>query len=284
MPENDARPMGVHVSISGGIHLAVDRADELGCNAMQIFSHNPRGWSVKPLSEDDTDLFRTRRERRDIHAVIHASYLINLAAKSEELLEKSIMLMKIELDRADRLGIEHVILHTGTASGVDSGIARDRAVGALDMLSRLGEWQARILLENTAGEKGDVTSSMEELGYVLGEADPGLVDGICLDSCHAFAAGYDLRKRSAMANLVKAIEKNMGIKRVKVLHLNDSKKGLGSGVDRHEHIGEGEIGTRGIRHFLNHPALRGLPVILETPKRSEEDDRRNLARARELAS
>lgn len=283
MPEAGVRPLGVHVSISGGIHRAVDRADELGCTAMQIFSHNPRGWSVKPLSKEDSALFRAQREKRGIFAVIHSSYLINLAAKSNELLDKSIRMMKIEMDRADDLGIEHVILHTGSASGVDADISRRRAVGALGMLSRLGKWRARILLENTAGEKGDVTSSMEELGFMLSEADRELVDGICLDSCHAFAAGYDLRDREGMGALIMAIEKNMGIDRVKVLHLNDSKRGPGSGVDRHEHIGEGEIGNKGLSLFLNHPSLRDLPVILETPKKSEEDDRRNLARARELA-
>lgn len=284
MPEAGVRPLGVHVSISGGIHLAVDRADELGCTAMQIFSHNPRGWSVKPLSKEDSALFRARREKQGIFAVIHSSYLINLAAKSNELLEKSIRMMKIELDRADDLGIEHVILHTGSASGVDADISRRRAVGALGMLSRLGKWRARILLENTAGERGDVTSTMEELGFMLSEANSELVDGICLDSCHAFAAGYDLRGRDGMGALMKAIEKNVGIDRVKVLHLNDSKRGPGSGVDRHEHIGEGEIGNKGLSLFLNHPSLRDRPVILETPKKTEEDDRRNLARARELAS
>jgi deoxyribonuclease-4 len=278
----EQRVLGVHVSIAGGVALSLERTRELGCNAMQIFSHNPRGWFVKPLGDGEAAEFRRLREKYEIHAVIHTSYLINLAAKTAGLLEKSIALMKAEMDRADALGIGHVILHTGSASGVDSHVARNTALGALRVLARLGSWNCRILFENTAGERGDITSKMADLGFLLRETGPELAGGVCIDTCHAFSAGYDISKADGIERLIGEIEEHTGIDSVKCVHLNDARNAAGSGVDRHEHIGMGRIGDEGIGLFVNHPKLRRLPFILETPKKTEDDDPTNLARVRKM--
>ncbi len=283
MSNKNTRPIGVHTSIAGGISLSLERANELECTAMQIFSHNPRGWHVKPLTKTEIARFRKLREQLAILPVIHTSYLINLSAKTNELLEKSIQLMKIEMDRAEALGIEYVVLHTGSASGVDPNMARAKAVDCLRILSGIGSWKtSKILLENTAGERGDITSSMKDLGTVMNELGNDLIGGICIDTCHAFAAGYNIASKTGIDKLVKEIDNYIGRDRIKLIHLNDSKGEAGSGRDRHENIGEGMIGSEGLSLFINHKAFRKLPLILETPKKHEYDDLRNLQRTREL--
>lgn len=276
------RPIGVHTSIAGGIYFSLERASELGCTAMQIFSHNPRGWYVKPLTDTDISRFRELQERLEIFSVIHTSYLINLAAKTNELLDKSIQLMKVEMDRAEALGIEYVVLHTGSASGVDPIVARAKAIDSLRMLSRLGSWHSKILLENTAGEKGDITSSMKDLGTVINEVGNDLIGGVCIDTCHAFAAGYNITSKSGVDQLAKEVESHIGCSNIKLIHLNDAKGDVGSGLDRHENIGEGKIGSKGLGLFVNHRVFRDLPLILETPKKHEDDDLHNLQRTCEL--
>lgn len=276
------RPLGVHVSISGGIHRALERAEDLDCTAAQIFSHNPRGWAVKPLNRDQVAEFRVLRDRFGIHTVVHASYLINLAASSPVLREKSVVLMKTELDRADQLGVGHVILHPGRSSEANKELALSRAADSLNMLARLGPWQAKILLENTGGAKGDISSRMTDLGDLIGRVSSELIGGICLDTCHAHTAGYDLGRKDQFERLVSEVERNIGFSRVRIIHLNDSKGRAGSGLDRHQHIGEGTIGAVALGRLVNHSAFRQIPLILETPQETEEDDRRNLRRVREL--
>ncbi|OGW21349.1 MAG: hypothetical protein A2X55_03690 [Nitrospirae bacterium GWB2_47_37] len=271
------RRLGVHTSIAGGVHLSIERARELGCNTIQIFSHNPRQWLVGETDKEQTAQFKAMREAYDINPVyIHTSYLINLAASNSDILDKSIRLLIHELDLADALGADYVVLHTGSASQDTEENGRKRAIEALKIISKRKTWNAKLLLENTAGERGDISSHMKDIAEIIDNANSTLIGGVCIDTCHAFAAGYDITNNKGLEELVDEIGRYLGTESVKLIHLNDSKKGHGSHVDRHEHIGEGGIGKRGLKMFINHPAFKTVPLILETPKKAEDDDPRNL--------
>ena len=281
--QQTARRLGVHTSIAGGVHLSLERAKELGCNTVQIFSHNPRQWAVSNIPSETAAAFRKYREIHDIGPVfVHTSYLINLAAGDAGILEKSIQLMKRELDHADVLGAEYVVVHTGSLSEGSGEKGRRRAVAALRKISDEGEWKTRLLLENTAGERGDITSRIVDLAEIINATKTLLIAGITLDTCHAFAAGYDIKNDAGLSLLVKEMQNHLGPGMVKLVHLNDAKKGLNSRVDRHWHIGEGEIGLEGLQKFVNHLAFKNVPLVLETPKKTEEDDPRNLNIVRSL--
>ena len=277
------RRLGVHTSIAGGVHFSLKRAHKLGCSTVQIFSHNPRSWGLKGISSDDSALFRELRVRYDISPVyIHTSYLINMASVNKGLIDRSVSMLKEELDRADMLGADYVVLHPGSAAGDDESAARARAIAALNKVANGGSWNAGLLIENTAGERGDISSSIEEIREIIEGVSPSLISGICLDSCHAFAAGYDIRQENVLHKLSAAIQQFIGKDRVKLIHLNDSKKQPGSGVDRHEHIGRGMIGIRGLQGFICHEFFREVPLILETPKKSESDDPMNIAQVKKM--
>ena len=277
------RRIGVHTSISGGVHLAVERAHELGCTTMQIFSHNPRQWFAGAIPDEQAQQFRRLREQHDVNPVfVHTSYLINLAATKLEILEKSVGLLIQEMDLADALGAEYVVLHTGSASQDEPENARRRAVGALRQVARVKQWQAKLLLENTAGERGDISSRIADIAAMIDAVESPLIGGICLDTCHAFAAGYDYGDEKHLDLLAEEIRQLLGSNGVKLIHLNDSKKGLGAGVDRHEHLGEGGIGLDALGGLIRHPLFASVPLVLETPKKTEEDDPRNLKIARTL--
>lgn len=271
------RRLGVHTSIAGGIELSLERAHELGCNTMQIFSHSPRMWQAKQIQDEAVIRFKKLRSAYDITPVfIHTSYLINLAASNSDLLERSISLLVQEMNVADTLGADYVVLHTGSASADTGAVGRKRAVDALRQASATGKWKAGILLENTAGEKGDITSTIQDLAEIISATDSPLIAGVCLDTCHAFQAGYDLSKASGVAGFAAELKKYIGLGKVKLIHLNDSRKELGGRVDRHEHIGNGKIGQEGLCSFINQPAFKDIPLVLETPRKEEDDDLRNL--------
>lgn len=277
------RRIGVHTSIAGGLPQSLLRARELGCSTVQIFSHNPRGWRIKERNGDEYEAFKRLRKKHDISPVfVHSSYLINLASPRADLRRKSVDMVAAEMDIADSLDADYVILHTGSASGEDPVAARERAISCLAEVSARGWWRSGILLENTAGKRGDIASGIEAMGEIL-EAVPGdLVSGVCIDTCHAFSAGYDMRTAGAADSMVQELRDFIGINRVKLIHVNDSREDLGSGVDRHEHIGRGRIGMEGIGNVLMQTLLVKVPLILETPKREDSDDRRNLSTVREL--
>ncbi len=276
------RRLGVHTSIAGGVHLSLERARDLGCNTVQIFSHNPRQWFAGEIDEEQSSQFKEMRKVYDIDPVyIHTSYLINLAASNSDILKKSIRLLIHELDLADALNADYVVLHTGSASDYESA-GRKKAIEALKIISKEKTWNAKLLLENTAGERGDISSHMKDLAEIIDKTNSTLIDGVCIDTCHAFAAGYDITNEHGLSELVKEIEAYLGLDSAKLIHLNDSKKGHGSHIDRHEHIGQGGIGRRGLKRFINHPVFKTVPLILETPKKSEEDDPRNLKIVRSL--
>ena len=277
------RRFGVHASIAGGLHLSLARANALGCNTVQIFSHNPRGWAVKNFSEDDVSAFKALRLSLDISPVfIHSSYLINMASKNVLLRRKSIELLVIEMNRADVVGADYVVLHTGSAAGEDESAARKRAIAALNEVSLSGKWKAGLLLENTAGERGDISSQVEDLAEIMNGVKGPLISGICFDTCHACAAGYNIREEGGIQPFSEGMKKHVGFDKIKLIHLNDSKGDVGSGVDRHEHIGLGRIGMEGLGRFINHKSLKNIPLILETPKKRETDDSMNLEKVREM--
>ncbi len=275
--------IGFHVSISGGFNLAVQRAYELGCATMQIFSRNPRGWTVKPLDKDDIAEFKRLREQWDIAPVfVHTNYLINLASSKPDLYEKSIEHFVVDLERAEKLGAEYLVTHLGSASGREPEWMIERVSSALNMAMKLHPPKAMILLENTAGEKGDVGYTLEQIQEVISRLDDASRIGICYDTCHGFAAGYDIRAKAGVEALAKKIKATVGLERLKGMHLNDCLRDFNSRVDRHWHIGEGKIGLDGFKALLNHPAFKDIPKIMETPKETEEDDPRNMKTVRSL--
>jgi deoxyribonuclease-4 len=279
------RRIGVHTSIAGGLRLSLERARVLGCNTLQIFSHNPRGWVVKTISEEDISIFKSFRLKFDISPIyIHTSYLINIASRDSILRKKSIDLLIIEMDRADAIGADYVILHPGSASGDDEDVSRSRAIDALNKVTIMGRWKAGLLIENTAGERGDISSTIINLSDIINGVKGSLIAGVCIDTCHAFAAGYDIRRDEGLHRISDEMEKHIGIDRLKIIHLNDSEGGVGSGIDRHEHIGLGKIGATGLRQFINFTSFVDIPLILETPKKKESDDIRNLRTVRKMIS
>jgi deoxyribonuclease-4 len=252
---------------------------------MQIFSHSPRQWAQTVIPDEEAGRFTGLRQEHDINPVfIHTSYLINCAAKTDELLRKSIEFLSYELANADKLGVEYVVLHTGSASGEDEEKARQRATQSIVKALGRKNYRARLLLENTAGERGDITSMITSLAEIIDICACEGIGGICVDTCHAFAAGYDLRTSEGVDSLLGEIDEYVGLDMLKLIHLNDSKKPVGSGVDRHEHIGKGSIGINGFKNFLSDKRIRSVPLILETPKKSEDDDKRNLKKILDILS
>ncbi len=277
------RRLGVHTSIADGIHLSLERAEALGCDTLQIFSHNPRGWAVKTVSEEDVSIFKSLRIKFDISPVyIHTSYLINMASGDRTLRKKSIALLVTEMDRADTTGADYVILHTGSASGDDENISRKRAIWALNEIARMGKWNAGLLIENTAGKRGDISSTIIDLSEIMTGVKWSLISGVCIDTCHAFAAGYNIRYNTGIQKISGEIGRYIGFDKLKLIHLNDSKGDVGSGIDRHEHIGLGKIGTKGLKQFINCQPFKDVPLILETPKKKESDDLGNLKKVRRM--
>jgi deoxyribonuclease-4 len=271
------RRLGVHTSIAGGLYLSLGRAKALGCNTVQIFSHNPRGWSVKPIPEEDALKFKSFRVHLKISPVyIHTSYLINMASRDNKLRRKSIEMLVVEMDRADAISADYVILHAGSASGEGKDISIKRVVNALNEVANEKQWEAGLLIENTAGERGDISSTIQDLSEIITRVKGSLISGVCIDTCHAFSAGYDIRNYKGIRRIAGEIKRYIKKDMVKLIHLNDSKGDIGSGLDRHEHIGLGKIGLTGLKKFIQYPLFKDIPLILETPKKTESDDEKNL--------
>ena len=277
--------VGVHVSIAGSIAKSVERAQEIGCDAFQIFSRNPRGWAAKPLAAPEVDAFRAALAASGLApAVDHMPYLPNLASPKDEVYERSVLGLIDELVRADALGIPFVVTHLGHHLGAGDEAGEARVVAALDRAVAAAPHGVTLLLENTAGEKNSVGSDFASIARILeGCACPGRL-GVCLDTCHAFGAGYDLRTRDGMEETLAAFDDTIGFDLLRVVHCNDSKGELGSGLDRHEHVGLGAIGEEGFRLLLHRPELAEIPFICETPEDDRRDGAGNIAKVRELAA
>jgi len=275
--------VGVHISIAGSLDLAVDRAKETGCDVFQMFSRNPRGWGYKPLTDDDCDIYREKIGATGIIPVDHMPYLPNLASPKPDIYEKSIATLTAELDRCGRLGIPYLITHLGHHLGDGIAGGRVRVIGAINTALGASDNSVMLLLENTAGEKNSVGSSFEHIRGILDGIENRSRTGVCFDTCHAFAAGYELRTETGIADTLSQFDEQIGIRNLRIIHLNDTKGERGSGLDRHEHIGLGFIGENGFRNLLHHPVLSALPLICETPVDERRDNVGNIAKVRELA-
>jgi deoxyribonuclease-4 len=277
--------LGAHESIAGGLHLAFDRARMVGCDAVQLFVKSNRAWAVKPLTDEDIRLFKEKAAETGIHpAVGHASYLLNPAAPDEELWRKSRDTLIVELERCEALDIPYLVLHPGSHmdAGEEEGLKRvARALGEVHAATR--GFRARILLETTAGQGTNLGYRFEQLAWLIENTPEGERLGVCLDTCHAFAAGYELRTPEGYEATLEEFDRIIGLSRLLAVHLNDSKNGLGSRVDRHEHIGKGVLGLETFRMVVNDPRLAALPGLLETPKSDDlHEDVENLAVLRSL--
>jgi deoxyribonuclease-4 len=273
---------GLHVSVAGGVDRAVSRAREKGCDAFQIFSSNPRKWYANPIPSESAKRFiELQRQLGIALAVDHMTYLPNLASSDDEIYAKSVQSLANELERCQVLGIPFLVTHLGSHMGVgpESGLARISE--ALRNVFSENKSDTILLLENSAGSKNSMGSTFSDIAAVLASQTTYHHRlGVCLDTCHLHAAGYDIRTPSSLEATLDRFDDCIGLKRLKLIHLNDCKGAIGSHLDRHEHIGLGQIGEAGFRAVLCHPVLAGLTMILETPVDSRRDDRGNLEAAR----
>ena len=275
---------GAHMSIAGGMHKAFERGRSVRCRTIQIFLKSSNQWKARTLTDDDSMLFRVAREKSGISPVLaHDSYLINLASPDPDLHRKSLDAFVEEMRRANDLGVPCLILHPGAhlGAGVQAGI--NRVARALNRaIDRVGP-PVRLLLETTAGQGSSLGSRFEELAAILERMRKPERAGVCLDTCHIFAAGYDIRSREGYEKTLREFDRLIGVGRIQAIHVNDSLKDLGSRVDRHSHIGKGRIGLEAFQCLVNDPRFVDVPKILETPKGEDmREDRRNLAKLRAL--
>jgi len=277
--------VGAHMSIAGSIDLSVDRAKERSCDTFQIFTRNPRGWKFKKLRSEEAQLFKDKLSASGIGPVIsHMPYLPNLASPSKAVHKRSVRTLVTEVGRCQLLGIPYLVTHLGSHLGRGLEIGHDRIVEAIDTALATPAENVMILLENTAGTKNSTGTSFEEIARILDRIQVQNRVGVCFDTSHAFAAGYELRSEKALNETFERFENVLGLDRLRVIHLNDSKGGLGSHIDRHEHIGLGYIGEKGFKIILKHHLFQEVPLILETPIDSRRDDFGNIAKVRDLAS
>jgi deoxyribonuclease-4 len=278
--------LGAHQSIAGGYYKSVEIAAQTGCACVQLFTKNNNQWRAKEISDDEAAAFADALERLGItHPLSHDSYLINLAAPDDELWTKSVEAFVVELQRADRLGIPYVVTHPGAFTSSCEADGIKRIIKALDEVhKRTSGGRAICLLENTAGQGSCLGHRFEHLGQIIAGVKRPERLGVCIDTCHAFAAGYPLATQAEYDDSFGQLDRAVGVDRVKAFHLNDSKKPLGSRVDRHEHIGEGALGLEPFRHLLNDPRFRNVPMYLETPKGLRDGEELDVVNLRTLRS
>jgi len=273
------------MSIAGGLHLAFARIQEVQGEALQIFTSNQRQWRTIPLTPAMVADFQQHWEKNGhMPVAAHDSYLINLAAPDSDQLERSVGAFADELQRAAKLGIPFLITHPGSHLGQGLDVGLERFVGNLDRaITRSKVSEVKILLETTAGQGTNLGSSFEQIACILSQSTYGDGLGVCLDTAHAFAAGYDMRTLETYEETFSRFDRIIGLERLEFFHINDSKRPLGSRVDRHEHIGKGEIGLSAFRLLLNDPRFQQHPMVLETPKGKDlKEDKENLRVLRSL--
>jgi deoxyribonuclease-4 len=275
---------GVHVSIAGSIDRAVDRAREKGCDTFQIFTRNPRSWSFRKLFSLEVKRFKDKLRASSIEPVVaHMPYLPNLSCPKRYVYRRSVSALITELKRCSMLEIPYLVTHLGSHLGKGRKVGLEHLIGAINMSLNSSKGNTMLLLENSAGGENTIGSSLTEVREILDNIDEKGRVAVCFDTCHAFAAGYDLRTNEAVEKVVEEIGEVIGWDLLKIIHMNDSKGGLGSAVDRHEHIGMGHIGEGGFRAILRHEFFRGLPIILETPIDERGDDIVNLEKIRRIS-
>ncbi len=279
-------PLGAHMSVAGGVDRAIDRARSVGCTALQIFLKNNNQWRGKGLENETIARFRSEIAKGDLGLPIaHNSYLVNLASPRADILEKSMENMRDDLERANILGVPGIVTHPGAHMGTGEGSAVAQIARQINLLLDLTPGNpTAIYLETTAGQGTCVGHRFEHLRDIIGGVEDRDRIGVCLDTCHVFAAGYDIRSTEGVETAFKEFDRVVGLSFLRAFHLNDSKKGLGSRVDRHTHIGQGMIGEAGFVALMKDPRFVGIPHILETPKGEDlAEDRMNLATLRRLA-
>ncbi len=259
--------LGAHMSIEGGLYRALERGHSIGCTTIQIFTRNNAQWAARDLMEEDINHFQMVRAQHPIHSIFaHCSYLINLAA-GNEFYQKSIAGLTMEVLRADRLGLPFVVLHPGAHMGIGEEEGLIRVVAAINqVIDATSRAKCKIVIENTAGQGSCVGCKFEHLAYLWNHVMDQNRLGFCIDTCHIFAAGYDIRTEKTYAQTFKELLNQVPLHSILAFHLNDSKKPLGSRVDRHEHIGKGQIGRMAFRCLLNDSRFISVPKVLETPK------------------
>lgn len=282
--------LGAHMSIAGGYYKAIDAAAELQMDVVQLFTKNNNQWAAKPITDQEVEVFSSHLKSTGVsNPLSHASYLINLASPKEELWNKSIDGMSVEWQRAEQLGLDGVVMHPGAFVESTEELGMQRIVDAIHQIfERVQPKHAWLLLENTAGQGSCLGWSMEQLAWLLERTGEKMKVGVCLDTCHAHAAGYDFSTESGFKAWEREAKKLGVLEAIRALHLNDSKKGCGSRVDRHEHIGHGSIGRDGFVRVLKNKVLKQWPMYLETDKGQNDDgedwDAVNLRELRHLAS
>ena len=277
--------IGAHVSISGSIANAITNASERECSAFQVFTSNPRGWHAKDLTDDGIINYKNNLSQSNIDrfaTVAHMPYLPNLSSPEISVYEKSIHTMIREVERCDKLGIPYLVTHLGSHKGTGEDKGIQRLVGALTEVAKTNK-DVTILLENTAGQKNSVGSDFTQLAEIFFGLKPASRFGICIDTCHAFAAGYDLRNEKNVKDVFEKFDSEIGLKHIKIIHLNDSKGELGCHLDRHKHIGLGHIGEAGLSQVVKLANKNKIPIILETPIDERRTDFENIRKAKDLA-
>jgi deoxyribonuclease-4 len=276
--------LGAHMSIAGGYHKSVVAASEAGCDCVQIFTKNNNQWRAVPITDEDVQQFREALQTYNIrHPIAHASYLLNLASPDDALWSKSLDAFVLEMQRAERLGLDALVIHPGsyTSSSEDEGL--QRIVEAVDEMHRQTTgFRVRCLLETTAGQGTNLGYRFEQLATILNGVEQSERLGICFDTCHVFAAGYGLIERREYLATMREFDKIVGTRRIEAFHLNDSKRERGSRVDRHEHIGLGQLGLEPFRHLLKDRRFRTTPMYLETAKGEHEGQDWDVINLRQL--
>ena len=276
---------GAHESIAGGVYRAIERGQRAGCDTIQMFNKSNSQWRAAPLKTEDVDRYFALIEETGVTvSTSHSSYLINLASPDESLATRSFDGLKIEMERCEVLKIPSLVMHPGSHVGTGEETGMKVIAERINRLFHaLDDNHVTLLLEATAGQGSNLGYSFEQLAYMIDRVENKAQIGVCIDTCHIFAAGYDLRSPVAYRKTMKQFDEVVGLERLKIVHVNDSKKELGSKRDRHEHIGKGYIGLDGFRNVVNDKRLKNVPLILETPKGEElEEDRENLATLRGL--
>lgn len=273
--------LGAHMSIAGGVYNSLQRGKELGCTTIQIFTKNANQWKARELSTEEMEKFKQLQNETHIYPVItHDSYLINIASKDKELLKKSRESLLFELTRAETLNLQYLVMHPGSNPNEKEGIKR--IADSLNWVhGKSAKYKVKICLETTAGQGNTLGHRFEQMAEIIGLVNEKKRMGVCYDTAHTFAAGYDLKTKKAYNNTFKEFDRIIGLKKLLVIHLNDSKKDLGTRVDRHEHIGRGFIGLEAFRLLLNDPRFKKIPKIIETPKQGDMD-KKNLKLLRNL--
>jgi deoxyribonuclease IV len=279
--------LGAHMSIRGGVSMAIERARSIDCTAMQVFVKNNMQWFARPLRREEIRAFLDHVQRGEMLSIFaHANYLINLAATNPQFHANSIRALSEELTRANQLGLPFLVLHPGAHLGAGEEAGLEKVVESIDrVLAGLPKIRTRIALETTAGQGSCLGSKFEQLAYIIGSVREPERLCVCLDTAHVFAAGYDISSESALQKTLREFNRVIGPDRLAAIHLNDSKTGCGSRVDRHEHIGKGRIGLDAFRFIMRNRRFRKIPKVLETPKGKElREDVMNLETLRALVA